>query len=159
MNKIVSVLIVGLVLVISSVSADDRHYPEKEQVKAQAGQDMGQGMDMMDMKKMHEHMKEMQGVMDDANKSDDPQERQRLMQAHMEKMHEMMGGMRGMMGEGKMMSGDSSDDKKMEMQMGSTSMSQRLEMMGQRMDMMQVMMEQMMAQMMMQQKIQSEMNK
>jgi hypothetical protein len=66
-------------------------------------------------------------MMDRMQKTTDPQERQKLMREHMQSMREGMGMMKGM-GSG-MMGGDP---------------KHRQEMMGSRMDMMQMMMEQMM---------------
>jgi len=157
MKKVIAPMVVGLTLAVSTVYADDSHHPEESGLAdapatQNTGKGMGQGMEMMDMEKMHRRMQEMQEIMAKTNESVKPRERQRLMQEHMKKMHEMMANMRGMMGPGMMMQSSDVDGKKAIKQMDGLPMQQRLEMMGQRVDMMQVMMEQMMVQMMMQQR-------
>jgi periplasmic protein CpxP/Spy len=98
----------------------------------QSGEMMrGHGMGMMDREQMRDHMREMNEMMARIHRSDDPEERARLMREHMEMMGKGMAGMRGMMGKGMGMSPE-----------------QRQQMMEERMDMMQEMMEQMMEHMM-----------
>ncbi len=89
----------------------------------------GQGMPAM-----HEHMQEMQGLMKQLKKEQDPQKRQQLMQEHMNAMQSGMQMMRGRM----------EDMEDMEdMSKGSKTMEECNAMMNQRMDMMQMMMDQM----------------
>lgn len=98
-----------------------------------------------DMTQWQERMQRMDRMLDQARKSDDPQQHQKLMQEHMQSMQEGMGMMRGMRGDGMGMSGDG---KGMMGQdgMGAMDANQRMDMMQQRMDMMQMMMEHMMGQ-------------
>ncbi len=119
----------------TSTHADDAHHQGGDAGDRKQGMMMhGGGMGMMDMDRMQEHMKEMRQEMERIHRTDDPEERGRLMREHMEMMHEGMGGMRGMMGMG----------------MGKSAEEHR-QMMERRMDMMQEMMEQMMEHMMAQQ--------
>jgi hypothetical protein len=98
-------------------------------------------------------MKKMQQQMDKIRATTDPKERQKLMDEHMRSMNEgmtmmrgmggpmMMGGKPGAMGPG-MMGGDQKSGMGPGMMGGDPKQQQ--EMMGRRMDMMQMMMEQMM---------------
>ncbi len=100
------------------------------------------------MQKMQGPMHDMQALMDRIHKTEDPQERQRLMREHMQSMQQ------GMMMMGQMMraQGDAPAQGR-ECAQGDTEcrmqrMQDQQQMMGQRMGMMQMMMEQMMGQMM-----------
>ena len=101
----------------------------------------------MDMEKhmgqMQEKMKAMQAQMDTIRKTTDAKERQKLMQEHMQAMQENMKAMHSM--GGPMMTGMMGNKPGMK---GPGAMrgdpKQQQEMMGKRMDMMQMMMEQMM---------------
>ncbi|MFP5505883.1 MAG: hypothetical protein ACLGH6_06770 [Gammaproteobacteria bacterium] len=104
-----------------------------------------------DMTQWQERMQRMDRMLDQARKSDDPQQHQKLMQEHMQSMQEGMGMMRGMRGDGMGMSGDGkggpmASGKDAGKSMGSMDANQRMDMMQQRMDMMQMMMEHMMGQ-------------
>ena len=124
-------------------------------------QDMRRGgmMDQEQMQKMQENMSRMQGMMQEMRNAESDAERQKIREKHMEFMQNhmdmMRGGMmgegmkgRGMMGNGKGMmnnqgtkqSGDAPGNRS-----GGAGMDyeQRLEMMEQRMNQMQLMMEQM----------------
>ena len=108
------------------------------------------------MKQMQDRIHQMDRVMEDARKADDPGKHRELMQRHMKEMREGMHGMRGMMGkEGMGMGmgkGDMSKDdmmrgdrRMMDKESMSPEMTQRrIEHMQDRMDMMQMMMERMM---------------
>ena len=52
------------------------------------------------LEQMNQHMDQMRSQMDKIAKTQDPQERQRLLQEHWNSMHEAMGLMRGMWGSG-----------------------------------------------------------
>lgn len=134
--------IVSIALAIPMAQADDAHHPKDKQEKvsdvqapattASPAASPGMGMGMMDMNRMQE----MQKMMERIEQSDDPAEKQRLMQEHMDEMHKMMSDMHGMMGKG--MSGSAPD---------------RQQATEKRMDMMQGMMEQMMEHMMAREKM------
>lgn len=102
------------------------------------------------MEQMQARMQTMREQMARIHATEDPQERQRLMQAHMQSMHEgmrMMGEtMRGPRGQGQMRQCREDDT---ECRMNQMQMQQQ--MMGQRMGMMQQMMEQMTERMMQEQ--------
>ena len=90
---------------------------------------------------MRERMQNMDRIMEQVRKTDDPDRHQRLMREHMQEMRNTMGDMRGMMGGGMMgdrptMKGDGKD----------MDPDRRMDMMQERMDMMQMMMEHMMEQ-------------
>jgi hypothetical protein len=100
------------------------------------------------MQQMQGRMQDMQALMDRIHKTEDPQERQRLMHEHMQSMQQ------GMMMMGQMMraQGDAPAQGR-ECAQGDTEcrmqrMQGQQQMMNQRMGMMQMMMEQMMGQMM-----------
>lgn len=109
----------------------DAHHGPADARPQSAEMMRGAGMGMMDMDRMRVHMREMHEMMERIHRSDDPEERARLMQEHMEMMHKGMGHMHGMMGMGRGMSPEQHQ--------------QRME---ERMDLMQQMMEQMMEHMM-----------
>ena len=127
--------IVACALLAPIVSAQEKSAPAKPAMS----------MDK-DTSKMQEKMKAMQAQMDTIHKTTDPKERQRLMQAHMQAMQENMKAMRGM--GGSMMKGGGEHGG---MKMGGKKdgmkdgdMMKHHEMMGKRIDMMEMMMEQMM---------------
>ena len=112
------------------VSAQDKPMPAKPAM----------GMDMkQQMPQMQENMKKMQQQMDKMQATSDPNERQKLMQEHMQAMQGNMKMMHGM--GGPMMMGGKPGATGSGMPGGDPKRQQ--EMMGQRMDMMQMMMEQM----------------
>ncbi|MEW5756295.1 MAG: hypothetical protein AB1810_08315 [Pseudomonadota bacterium] len=113
--------------------ADERHHPEAGKQAETPTAASSKGMGMMDMNAMQDMHKTMERI----RQSNDPAERQRLMQEHMEQMHKMMNDMHGMMGMGGMSGGEAQQT------------------MEKRMDMMQGMMEQMMEHMMAQQGMQA----
>ncbi len=78
--------------------ADDRHHPQAGQAAgaSQTSPSQGMGMGMMDM----DRMQEMHKMMERIQKTENPAERQQLMNEHMEQMHKMMGEMHGMMDKG-----------------------------------------------------------
>jgi hypothetical protein len=99
------------------------------------------------MQQMQTRMQAMREQMARIHATEDPEERQRLMQEHMRSMHE------GMMMMGRMMGGPGAQEPMRQCQEGDTEcrmsqMQMQQQMMGQRMGMMQQMMEQMMEQMM-----------
>lgn len=132
--------IVSFALATPIAQADEAHHPKDKQEKVSDTQvpattttaSPGMGMGMMDMNRMQEMHKMMERI----EQSDDPAEKQRLMQEHMDEMHKMMSDMHGMMGKG--MSGSAPD---------------RQQATEKRMDMMQGMMEQMMEHMMAREKM------
>ncbi len=79
---------------------------------------------------MHQHMKDMQGVMENLKKESDPEKREALISEHMDKMQMMM----------QMMKGKKGDD------MPRMDTEDRMKMMEKRMGMMQIMMGQMLDQ-------------
>ncbi|MFL1467735.1 hypothetical protein [Marinobacter sp. HN1S83] len=125
-----------------------------------AGQ-MSQGgmMNQEHMQQMHENMSRMQGMMQQMPNAGSQEERQRLMQEHMESMQEHMGMMRGgmmgpgMMDQGMMGNGQGMMNNQGQKQPGNAQGNraggpgmdneQRMNMMENRMDQMQLMMEQM----------------
>ena len=131
---------------------------------AQGNSDQMPGGSMMNqeqMQQMNDNMSRMQGMMQEMGSATSEAERQRIREQHMESMQEHMGMMRGsMMGQGMkigngqdmmngqgMMNGRSKNkpDKAQGNRSGGAGMDseQRLEMMEQRMNQMQLMMEQM----------------
>ena len=113
--------IIACALSAPIASAQDKNAP--------ANPEMSMDMDKH-MSQMQEKMKAMQAKMDTIRNTTDPKERKRLMQEHMQAMQENMKAMHGMGGKkGDMKDGD---------------MMKRHEMMGKRIDMMEMMMEQMM---------------
>ncbi|MBI3775641.1 MAG: hypothetical protein HY273_08835 [Gammaproteobacteria bacterium] len=118
-------------MALGSVWADDAHHPEKTATPAKAPvvktEDKGAAMPNMPM--MQEHMQQMQQQMDKILHSNDPAEKDRLMQEHMQAMLEHMKMMQGMMSGGMTMGGG----------MPPQMMEQRLKMMEQRLDQMQMM--------------------
>ena len=136
MYKLANTLLTLILAVsLSMAYADDRHHPDKGEQGAKPA--MSQGMGMMDMG----HMQDMQQKMNRIHRTEDPVERQRLMQEHMDEMHKMMGDMHSMMGQSCSGGLMGSDPK------GDMSIAQCQEVMGKRMDMMQGMQEQMLEQM------------
>lgn len=110
---------------------------------------------------MRERMQNMDRIMEQVRKTDDPDQHQRLMREHMQEMRNAMGDMRGMMGGGMGMSGGMGGGDKSGQSMGGGMMGdrpmmkgdgkdmdpgRRMDMMQERMDMMQTMMEHMMEQ-------------
>ena len=99
------------------------------------------------MHQMQGRIQDMQALMDRIHKTEDPQERQRLMREHMQSMQQAMTMMGGMMrGQGDVPAQTrecAQGDTECRMQ----SMQAQQQMMNQRMSMMQMMMEQMMGQM------------
>ena len=99
------------------------------------------------LRQMQTRMQGMREQMARIHATEDPEERQRLMQEHMQSMHE------GMMMMGQMMRGPMAQRQPRQCQEGDAEcrmnqMQMQQQMMGQRMGMMQEMMEQMMEQMM-----------
>lgn len=111
-------------------------------------QESGQGTQPTPQtEQMQTRMQAMREQMARIHATEDPEERQRLMQEHMRSMHE------GMMMMGRMMGGPGAQEPMRQCQEGDTEcrmsqMQMQQQMMGQRMGMMQQMMEQMMEQMM-----------
>jgi periplasmic protein CpxP/Spy len=121
------------------VFAESDHDHQQGNDMKGAGMEGGMMMGMMDqehMKKMHQHMQDMQKLMADIKQESDPQKRQQLMHKHMQTMqhgmHMMMGKMKG------------GHEMKDQMDMPSMQMDERMGMMEKRMNMMQMMMDQMM---------------
>ena len=113
--------IIACALSAPIASAQDKNAPAKPEMSMDMDKHMSQ---------MQEQMKTMQAKMDTIRNTTDPKERKRLMQEHMQAMQENMKAMHGMGGKkGDMKDGD---------------MMKRHEMMGKRIDMMEMMMEQMM---------------
>lgn len=120
-TSILVAIIVACGLSAPIVSAQEKPAPDKPAMNMDMDKHMGQ---------MQEKMKAMQAQMDKIRNTTDPKERQKLMQEHMQAMQENMKAMHGMGGKkGDMKDGD---------------MLKRHEMMGQRIDMMEMMIEQMM---------------
>ena len=116
------------------VSAQEKSAPAKPA--------MSMDMDKQ-MPRMQENMKKMQQQMDKMHQSKDPKERQKLMREHMQTMQENMKSMRGMGGPMMMGMTGGKPGAAGPGTMGGDPKQQQ-EMLGQRMDMMQMMMEQMM---------------
>ncbi len=98
----------------------------------------------MDMSQMQENVNTMRQQMEKLQATTDPQERQKLLQAHMQTMQESMQAMHGMCGPMLMGDGQSGGAKSGHKHTTRGDMTQRQEIMEKRMDMMQMMMEQMM---------------
>jgi len=132
-----SILVAAIIacgLSVPIVSAQEKAAPTKPAISMDTDKQMPQ---------MQENMKKMQQQMEKLRATTDPKERQKLMQEHMQTMQENMKAMRGMGGPtmmGMMGSKPSATGPGM---MGGDPKQQQ-EMMGRRMDMMQMMMEQMM---------------
>jgi hypothetical protein len=132
------------VLVLQPALADDAHHPDQKAGAATPAADQT-------IQKMQANTKKMEGQLEKLAKNKDPKERQQLLQQHMQTMMQnaamakgmmsmdcpmMSGGMdMGMMGQGGMgmMGGGGPQDP----------MTNRMQMMEKRMDMMQMMIEQM----------------
>ena len=134
-------------LFVAPAFADDAHHPEKAPKTAAAATKPAEAKPMQtdqSMAAMQDRMQKMSELMDKAQKTTDPKERQKLLEAHMQAMSEGMKVMSGM-GDGMMMGmmggRDGAKDKG---QHDNCSMMGGHEMMGKRMDMMQMMMGQMM---------------
>ena len=123
-TSILVAAIVGCALSAPIVSAQEKATPDKPAMSMDMDKHMGE---------MQEKMKAMQAQMDKIRNTTDPKERQKLMQEHMQAMQENMKAMHGMGGMG---------GKKGDMKEG--DMMKHHEMMGKRIDMMEMMMEQMM---------------
>ena len=126
-NTIMISAIAACVLAVPIASAQDKHAHGNPAASAEKDKHMNQ---------MQERMKAMQAQMETIRTVTDPAVKQRLMQEHMQAMQENMKAMRGM--GGPMMKGGQKDGMK------DGDMMKHQEMMGNRMDMMQMMMEQMM---------------
>lgn len=150
-------------LVLCSVLAS---VPTWSLAQGSSGQGKGPGMmNQETMQQMHQNMSQMQEMMQGVPKAGSQAERQRLLQRHMKSMQEhmrmmredMMGGGQGMMGQGQGMMGQGQNQGMMSNRQGGNrsdtddsarpgmamDYDQRLQMMGTRMDQMQLMMEQM----------------
>jgi hypothetical protein len=145
LSTLLTTLMITSSLALQPVLANEAHHPDQEAgaVKPTADQTI---------RKMQANTKRMQGQLEQMAKSNDPNQRQKLMQEHMQTMQanmmagkSMMGGMTdcpmmkdGMMGGGMGMMGGG-------MQGGAAApgdmMAKRMEMMEKRMDMMQMMMQ------------------
>ncbi len=125
--------IVACGLSVPMVSAQEKAPPAKPA--------MSMDMDKQ-MPQMQENMKKMQQQMEKLRATSDPKERQKLMQEHMQTMQENMKAMRGMNGPTMMGMMGSKPGATGHGMMGGDPKQQQ-EMMGRRMDMMQMMMEQM----------------
>src|SRR5581483_5899998 len=104
MNRLATSLTIGLLLgmPLAATAQDDHasHHPQGDQAAAPpAAQGKEGGMAMM---KMDRQMEKMRDLMKRIHTTQDPQERQRLMQEHMQAMQEGMKMMRGMGGMGMM---------------------------------------------------------
>jgi hypothetical protein len=146
----VTTLLMSSGLVLASGEAQDQKAQHPEAAGAAAQQTPagpGGGMPMM---KMHENMR---AQMEEINRTEDPDKRDKLIQTHMTDMQGMMKMMQGMHG-GKPMKGadgmmgqgmEMPGGKKMDGQKGGMmEMMSNQKMMEKRMDMMQLMMDQMM---------------
>lgn len=159
MNKITFLAaFTGLSLMAMPLYADDAHHPEKAQ-KAAGGKTATKPAESemaaeKRVKPAQDIMRKLQDQMEKIRKTDDPQERQRLMQEHMQTMKEGMKELRGMGGmkmmdmgkggkQGGMMMGMGEGGKKGGMMMGGDMMKMH-DMMEMRMEMMEMMMDQMM---------------
>ena len=155
----------GLALAAGQSQEHEAHHPEPAGSSAPGAPAMaGGGMPMM-----QEHMQKMQAQMEEIHKTSDPDKRDKLIQSHMDSMNEMMkkmqgmhsgkpmmggpgmmgGSKDGMMGGPGMMGGSKNGMTGGPGMMGGSKggmmeMMNRQQMMGRRMDMMQMMMDQMM---------------
>jgi len=134
--KSVHLLTVAMLLAfpLPSLYADDAHHPEKRAQGKSAPMAAQKGMGGGMMENMQVHMKKMMQQMQEIHEARDPDKRDRLTEEHMQSMQEgmkMMKGMGGgmMMGKGKPVGDD---------------MRTRMDMMEQRVEMIQMMMDQMM---------------
>lgn len=85
-----------LMVPLAFVHADDTQDPARHEKHAQAhahGGMSGNGAGM------HDHMEQMKQTMERIHNTDDPAERERLLQEHKQQMHEAMGSMCKMMGD------------------------------------------------------------
>ncbi len=126
--------IAAIVSTQACVAADEHVHGAAEQGKAtnMAPTTMMGFMDHEQMTKMHEHMEQMQAMMQAIKKEKDPAKRKQLMQKHMDNMQDSM----KMMG-GAMMGTTSKGN------MSTMSMDEKMNMMQNQMDMMGMMMQQM----------------
>lgn len=141
MKNMVSVLTLSVLLssplFVNGALADEKSAKDKSYGHGMNQSVMpGNGM-MMSQEQMmgiSKHMQEMQGIMLTIKNEPNPEKHQVLMQEHMQVMQQGMQMMHGGMG----------NDKNAGRKMGAMDMEKRMEMMGQRMGMMQMMMGQMM---------------
>ncbi len=145
MNKItILTAATCLSLVATSLYADDAHHPEKAQkttdtkAAAAAGAKSVETESATDpqIKRAQETMRKLQDQMGKIRQTNDPKERQKMMQEHMQTLREGMMTLHGM----KKMEGGGGQDG---MMMGGDMMKGH-DMMEMRMDMMEMMMDQMM---------------
>ena len=145
----------------------DLHNPDAAGAGSREGLEM-RGNDDTSMMPMHEHMQKMRSQMAEIHRTEDPDRRNSLIEAHMESMRDMMKmmqemhqgksmmGQSSMMGKGMAMQGGKMMGGQMEgknpapqagmsgdQPAGMMEMMHRQKMMDQRMDMMQMMMDQM----------------
>jgi len=143
-TKLLNGTVVAMMVLSSPLFADSSHH----QKESPANTMQSNGMAMMDMKKMDDHMNKMKETMAQIHRAENKEERQKLMQQHMQEMQQgmsmMSGGMAGSV------SGKKGGHGGM---VGTETMKNCHGMMEQRIDMMQGMMGQMMEQMMQQQKM------
>jgi hypothetical protein len=156
MKQILLSTLIATALAVPVAYGVDEHHPDKAASSAKASPSTKAPrsapkppIDEKSMAQMQDHMKKMQDIMARLQKTNDPAERQKLMAEHTKAMYEGMqamrgmggGMMQGMMGAGMM--GGAQKDGAGKPGMGRDA-PMPLEMMGRRVDMMQMMMEQMM---------------
>ena len=99
-------MLIGVIVLIIAVStavfADEEHHKDDDSQQLSSDVMQSAGMPMMDMKKMHERMSNMQKTMDKIHNTENTNEKTKLMQQHMTEMHKGMGMMQGMMMPGKL---------------------------------------------------------
>jgi hypothetical protein len=141
MKKLFTLTTLAMILTMPLAIADEQHHEGKGEKSHEMGmQERMMNEDgMMDHDAMQERMQTMRETMQEIRSTQDPVERQRLMQAHMQQMHDAMGEMKGMSGhhEGsrqKMMEMDGERCQKM-MKMHSEMMQGMMEQMDARMQM------------------------
>ncbi|MDZ7736721.1 MAG: hypothetical protein U5P41_11950 [Gammaproteobacteria bacterium] len=141
MKKLITLTILAMILAPPLAMADEQHHEGKGEKSHEMGMQEGM-MDkggMMNHDAMQERMQTMRETMQEIRNTQDPAERQRLMQAHMQQMRDVMGKMKGMSEhhEGRheqMMEMDGERCKKM-MEMHSKMMQGMMEQMDARMQM------------------------
>ena len=134
-TSLTSFTLITLLAISPLAVVNAQQHGDKEQMS------MGM-MDEAKMEKMQTHMSEMKTVLEKVKKETDPEKRQKMLQEHANKMESMMAMMHGSeMGKGQSMGKHNMDKMKKGMQM---SDEQKMEMMENRLMMMEQMMNQMM---------------
>lgn len=98
MKTLITTTLIASSLALSLAMANEEHHDGNSEDRHQMGMQEGMMSDggMMNHDAMQERMQAMRETMQEIRKTQDPAERQHLMQAHMQQMRDAMGAMKGM---------------------------------------------------------------